>query len=340
MSLPKDPPPRVPPRARPARSASMASKRSHPILLHQAPERKSSEPRGIRPPPVPTTPRPVVAGFSGEQASDDLDYHYVDTREMLPPPPPQSGASSREGMSVNKMMLCSVLAGREDEQFTLSELAERYSKYFPFRVRVEKGFYTPRVEIAADEMYNIHFRKRTKVTVITDCVGDEYVIPFNSAVQFGLVYENAKKQTTFETAGDVMSAEPPPKIITATRLYRAHDEKCSIDENEILVVKEVHKPKIRGSSRMTLRVYSVTDKTEKTLNKDCNGGFSAEPYYTRLHLPELLAYVPKLLPASAKLYLDTESNESLPSHMLSNVVTLKRVFTESSLIATEWTAGT
>lgn len=152
------------------------------------------------------------------------------------------------------MMLCSILAGKEDQSFTLSELAKNYSKYFPFRVRVEKGFYTPRVEIASDEMYNIHFLKRTKVAAITDSLQDEYIIPFNSAVQFGLVYNNSKKQKTFETAGDVMSAEPLPKVITATQSYRSHDEKFSVDENEILVVREVHKPKIMASSRMTLKV--------------------------------------------------------------------------------------
>lgn len=136
-----------------------------------------------------------MPGFSGGQALNELSYSYVDARDM--PRPLQGGAS--EETSQNKMMLCSILAGKEDQSFTLSELAKNYSKYFPFRVRVEKGFYTPRVEIASDEMYNIHFLKRTKVAAITDSLQDEYIIPFNSAVQFGLVYNNSKKQKTFET---------------------------------------------------------------------------------------------------------------------------------------------
>ena len=240
-----------------------------------------------------------------------------------------------EGMSLNQQMLCSILAGREDEQFTLSDVVERYSKYFPFRVRVEKGFFTDRVEIASGEMYNIHFLKRTKVVAIRDSANDEYIIPFNSAVQFGLIYGKPKQQTTFETVGDIISAETLPNIITATRRYRAHDDKASVEENEVLIVNEVHKPKIRGMGRTTLKVFSLTKKEDKSLQKECNGGFSTEPYYTRLHLPELLAYLPNLLPASANLYLDTEGNQFLPSHMLSEVVTLKRIFTETSLIATE-----
>ena len=46
--------------------------------------------------------------------------------------------------------------------------------------------------VSADDMYSIHFVKRVKVVHIVDIHNQQYSVPVNSSVEFGLVYDSNK----------------------------------------------------------------------------------------------------------------------------------------------------
>lgn len=53
-----------------------------------------------------------------------------------------------------------------------------------------------------------------------------------------------------------------------------------------------------------------------------------------MYLPEFLKYIPDPIPCKAKLYLDFESDEPLPDFLTSEAISMKRLFVETSIIAT------
>ena len=46
--------------------------------------------------------------------------------------------------------------------------------------------------VSADDTYSIHFVKRVKVVHIVDIHNQQYSVPVNSSVEFGLVYDSNK----------------------------------------------------------------------------------------------------------------------------------------------------
>ena len=82
-----------------------------------------------------------------------------------------------------------------------------------------------------------------------------------------------------------------------------------------------------------LRVFSYTAKVQKKLSSDVCGHFTTDPSKAPLYLPDLLKLFQDSLPLKARLYLDVDTKNPLPDTLIEEVITLERVSTETSLIA-------
>ena len=135
----------------------------------------------------------------------------------------------------------------------LLDFVQRYPKSFPVHIQVLKGYCGPRsrLTISTNDTYNIHFLKHTKVVIIKDAHDTPYSIPLNSAIEFGLVYNpndnrsEAINGLIFEKISDITAAHTPPKVFCALKAFRGEDEKSSVYDNEVLIMKQVLKPRFK-----------------------------------------------------------------------------------------------
>ncbi len=276
------------------------------------------------PPPVPESPRPFIPGFSGPKAGRQEPKYSRS---------PTHGTDNLT--TAEKQALQNLIEGRESETLTLVQLVSKYSKLFPVQVRVVKGFYTDRAAIPADDIYNIHFLKRAKVVTVRDCYDDTYMIPYNSVVTFGVLYDEKEDIQVFEMGADLIDAPALPKIVIAQRSFDGKYSKTSVDKGEVLVLRGIHKPKFPlGHGKGTIDAFSITKAEEKTILANCAGSFSTNPYFTRLHLPEVWKYIPEPSQIKARMFWDCDDLDDLPTHLMSGVVSFCHCTTESSLIST------
>ena len=226
------------------------------------------------------------------------------------------------------------------ESISLSEMVKKYSKSFPLRIRVLQGYCSEnsQVNISTDDVYNIHFMKHTKIVRIKDEDGDSYSIPLGSAMKFGLVYnpnnqiDEALTGFQFEKVADVTTMSVLPKVICATKAYQSSDEKTSVEENEMLAVRHVHKSMFKG--KKGLKVFSLLTQAEKTLPDECAGRFSTKPSLVQMHLPEIIEYIPTPFPTHAVMYSGGDSAAQVPGlpGTLSRVINMCEYSTETSLV--------
>ena len=322
-----------------SRSRANTEKPPAPPPLSTLPHKtKSRNEPTVPAPPVPTSPRPKAPGCTSTPPSSPTAPRKFPSKDKPPTPTIDHGKLNR-------------VKTPEGEVLSLSSFVTKYSRSFPLRVRVDKGFCgaEERFVISSGDVYNIHFLKRTKVVSICDSSRNEYTIPLNSAIEFGMLYDSTggsnevKSGMVFKTAGDILalcqnSDRPLPKIVCATKYHLSGDPKSSVKENELLLLRRMGKTTVKR--KPVLKVYSLTMKEEKTLHEDCAGHFTTDPYRVRLYPPEILAHFSDLLPLKSMLFISAETSEELPIHLTSDIVTLTHTVTEISLIATTcWEGG-
>ena len=243
--------------------------------------------------------------------------------------------------------LAATTEARLPEILSVGELANKYSKKFPLRIKVLQGYSeeTSELTISTDDVYDIHFIKHTKVVKIKDEDNYTYSLPLGSAMKFGFVYnpnndfDEALSGLMFEKIADITAMSTLPKVICATQAYQTSDEKIVVEENEIIVVRHVHRSMFKG--KKGLKVFSVLSKTEKVLPDDCAGHFSTKPSLVRMHLPEIIEYIQIPFPAQAVMYHggDTTGPGQNKPATQSRVVTMYDSSTETSLVASLVAAG-
>lgn len=173
----------------------------------------------------------------------------------------------------------------DNDKLTPPELVGRFGKYFPFRVRVEKGFYSNRAEIVAGEIYNIHFLKKARVISITDTMGERFVLPLNAAMRMG--FEQDGQPEVYKCVADIINAERPPKLICPLESYTSGDKRL-FKKDEVMVVKGIYTTRVRRAK--SLKVLSIQNLEEKRLPSDCQVSFSTDPMYTQVQSIALYMY--------------------------------------------------
>ena len=227
-----------------------------------------------------------------------------------------------------------------NEPVQLSQFATRYPNSLPVRVQVRNGFCSRSTDlsISQNEHFNLHFIKHTKVVTMRDGEGkQEYAIPLNSMLEFGLVYdphhneEEAKKGIHFETAADIMSMKPLPKVIRATKSYDGSFPDASVKANELLIVQGVQSASFPGRGKI-LQVHSL-NYGRKNLSEKCMGGFTTRPQDVHIPLSTMVQFHFSF-PQKAIIFGDREVESSLPVNMDKSSVILEGYSGETSIIAT------
>lgn len=221
----------------------------------------------------------------------------------------------------------------EDEIVSLSELSAQFSHLLPLRVKIVTGFCAendkdPTLDV--EDIYNIHFPKRTEVVSICDITGSHYSIPLYSSLQFGVIYDPENEAMVFSSVNEIINAKPLPKAIVATEQYTGHNKMILFIANEVLLVHSISK-RGGGLKRPSLSVYSISSSTMKDLPGDCVAHFSTAPWLTKMYLSDMMEYMHNPLPCKAHLYFD-ESTSSLPEHLSHEMVTVEEKRTDSSFL--------
>lgn len=228
----------------------------------------------------------------------------------------------------------------DQQSFSIKELMKNYSESFPLRIKVLQGYCseTNDVTMSTGDQYVVHFVKHIKTVKAKDEDGFVHSLPLGGGLQLGLIYnpnssyDEALQGIDFPKVSDILSATTTPKVISASQAWAAVDDKVHIQENEILTVRQVHKPVF---GKKCLRVFSLLDNIEKLLPEDCCGQFSTKPSLVRLHLLEILEHIDNLFPCQAVMYSSTDVAQ--PGHHLhdtqSRVITMSECVSENVLVA-------
>ena len=229
---------------------------------------------------------------------------------------------------------------KSSSEMPLRAFVEKHREDLPVHVIITKGYYGPdeRTSISDGDMFSIHFFKQTKIVKVQDSNGYKYTVPLNSALEFGLVYSlpSGFKQVDlkyhFKTVGDMLQLKDLPKAVLATKSYRGSSPESSVEQNDLLLVKEI-KTKKRGiKSSKVLKCTVAGTGVKKTLSEDCAGHFSIKSIDTKFFLPEIVEHIN--LPQKAFIYSGSASRVDLPQHLMQCEIEILRVEIEESIVAT------
>ena len=342
-------PPKAPPtKHKPVRRAHSMQVQNDMLSISLQRHLTSGHPTQM-PPPVPTKPRPSLP--------TQLSFGMSLPRAKKPPPPLPHSHSDEHIVQHDTSKPLQVQDVRPiiqrtevlSEAMSLEELVSRYTDKFPLRMRIVKGFCgsTLRTTIATTETYDVHFVKKTKVIIVKDTAHTQYSIPLNSAIEFGLVFNPENKLNrategyTYRKVVDIIALSTMPKVIYSQLAIRGNDDKSTVFAKEILIIKGVHKPKHRG--KRSLKVFSMMSRSEKILPEGYCGQFSTQPFLVKLHLSDIMEYLPDPFPADALMSVDydlfckrTAELRDIPVNIFTQnkIVKLCSCKVETSLVST------
>ena len=248
-------------------------------------------------------------------------------------------SGSVDSLPVGRSQSSSESYVRDSPVMPLASLAANYKKDLPLQVVVTKGFYgaDERTSISDGDMFNIHFFKHTKVVKISDTNKYSYTIPLNSSLEFGMVYKlppgfkQSNPKYHFKTVGEVLQLKTLPKVMRATVSYKGSGPESSVEQNDLLVLKEVKQKRGLKTSRV-LKCIHPGSGMKKTLAEDCAGCFTVRPQDLRLFLPEIVEHID--LPQLAILFYGGGNKLDLPPHLISSEVKILTMEIEESIVAT------
>ena len=225
------------------------------------------------------------------------------------------------------------------EKLSLPEFVSQYHKSLPLAIRVCRGYCGPSEEtsISEGDHFNVHFIKHTTVVLVEMDNGYQYNVPLNSAVPFGVLFDpqknvsQATKGYTFTKVADILQLPELPNVIRARKSHTSSNAENSIVANELFIVRSAAR-KLIGKNQ--LKVFSLTEKKEKTLSENCIGHFSTKPRDVCLYLPDIVKHAPDIFPCRAVLFANKETSHNVPTKLTSSVVTLMHHSIETSLVVT------
>ena len=285
-----------------------------PVPIHQPlPPAMLPPLRPSIPPPPSSVPPPIIDNDSDDD--DNQNYEDVDFSHDIEPHP--------------------------SDGITFLQFINKHKNHFPAAFEVTLGFSARSEEasISEGERFIANFIKRTKVYTIEDENKEHYSVPLNTTFQFALLYDpNSNKKEAmsgfiFKTAGDLMITRSLPKVVRARKAFRGVSPESSVVVNELLFVKEVVQ---KESDRRYVKCIQAQTGKEKQLHEECAGEFSTLPHDVREYLPNLLKHFQ--LPLKAVMCLGIDTEEDIPSQLISAIVTISNPRTEESVVATSITS--
>lgn len=193
------------------------------------------------------------------------------------------------------------------DRYTLAKFASEYSKDFPTRFVVCKGFYGPNEDLKFSEgdRFRAHSLKQSKVVNIEYDNGQRENVPVDCTIPFAILYNphnnitEAIKGYKYEKVSDLVQLPVLPPVLWSRKDYHGSSPESSVSANELLIVRRV---KSRLVGKQQLKVYSLTQKKEKTLYTTCVGNFSTKPRDICLFLSDILKHMPDIFPCRAVMF--------------------------------------
>ena len=238
---------------------------------------------------------------------------------------------------------------QSSEAMSLARFVELYSNALPQTVRVKSGFGPPpsaREQGCCDRLYIVE-ANCSQVVAAETTEGESFFLPLNTTTKLSLLYNptgdlrEAVQGYVFKTVADLKDISPRPRLVCTKNSWVDPDrddddvdDELLLAANEILVLVDDADTSKEG--RSGLRVYSMNTRTTKFLPDYCSPVFSTAASRLPLHLPDILAYVPRLFPCEACIVKQREqqqqaSNKCYPA----NVVALTALTTATVLRCVE-----
>ena len=207
------------------------------------------------------------------------------TETHLPSPPPSQAPIS-------------------SDRLTIAKFSAQYKQDFPVKFAVAKGYYGPSEDLKFSEgdKFRAHSLKQTTVINVQYENGIRENIPANSPIPFAVLFDphgNGKEAMTgyrFDKISELVQLPVLPPLLWSRRSYHGSSPDSSVAANELLIIRRV---KSRLVGRQQLKVYSHTQKKEKTLYTSCVGSFSTKPRDVGLFLDDIVKHMPDIFPCRA-----------------------------------------
>ena len=288
-------------------------------------------------PPRPRTPQPSLISEEPVKPKDSDKTSVLSTAAV---PPSNQVETSLQGKEGEALEYVSSIWLPSPQSFSIGDLLQKFSKSFPLRIKVLQGYCseTNDVTISTGDEYRVHFVKHTRTVKVKDEDGCVHSLPLGGSMRCGLIYnpnsnyDEALEGINFTKISDITASATLPKVVCSTQAWVSADDKVSIENNEVLIVRQIHKPMF---GKKGLKVLSILTNSEKILPDECSGRFSTKPSLVRLHLPQIIEFIGNPFPCQAVMYSSTDVAQS-GHHMheaQSRVITMTECISETALVA-------
>ena len=184
----------------------------------------------------------------------------------------------------------------------LTDFIKRYRNWIPLRASVAKSVFGIGKNdlLTKGQLVDIHCLKETKVLDIEEqsCSRRKFILPINTDLSCSVVHgESADgKHKTFEGAGQLMTADPQPKVVAVQKRTK------TLSSGDVLAIKETHSNHII--------CYNFNMKKEIIVSKHSQILFTTEICMLKISLPALFNHVK--LPAKLVFFSnDPRTQQSL-----------------------------
>ncbi len=209
------------------------------------------------------------------------------------------------------------------QKLTLAKFASENNKDFPVGFTVTRGFYGKREDLkfAEGDQFTAHSLKQSTVVGIEFENGQRDDIPVDLPIPFAILFNpndnisEAIKGYKYEKVSELVQLPILPPLLWSRKAYTGSSQDSSVSANELLIVKCV---KSRLMGRQQLKVYSLTQRREKTLYTTCTGSFTTKPRDISLYLPDILKHMPDIFPCRAVMF-NAETSQH-PSNAVSKSI--------------------
>ena len=224
------------------------------------------------------------------------------------------------------------MSSPNSDAISLPRFVELYSNALPLTVRVKAGSGISPQEPNCERL-SILQANCSQVVAAETIEGDAFFLPLNTATRLSLLYnptgdiKEAVQGFVFKTAADLKEISPRPMLVCTKTSWKDPDrsdyEESLLDANEILILLE---DGTNAEGHSGLRVFSMNTRSTKFLPDNCSPLFSTAGSRLPLHLPDILAYVPRPFPCEACIF-----NEQSNRCYAANVVALTTLTTATVL---------
>ena len=265
-----------------------------------------------------------LGGYLGDSQSTSKAHHFQSPPTYVSQP--ADAIDSQPLISVTRspppiVSLCTYASSKKSQ--------------FPKRVMISKGALYPSGgrAVSVGQELNLHFLKRTRVVLMQDSRGDNYVLPLHTAIRASIVYNPSSSEKTtskdpkFKSAGDIMNLKHIPLVIAATKKYNGGSDNSSVEDGEIMIVGGI---KTDSYSGRCLKVQSING-AKKLLNENCAAHFTTKPSLTAISIQDMFNSNIQL-PQKVILHATPTFQQGA---ILPSMITFSQYATATSVIATD-----